>query len=164
MSMENRLGLGFVRQPKTVLFGPGQRRQLGLMAKGLGRRALVVTDERMATDLSNSKACWQTSPMKASRPRSTIRRFPICREATLSRRSRSSGTRASTSSSALAAAAAWTLQSRRGCARQWRRCARLLRRVPCSWPGAADHYRSDDRRNRRRSDEHRRHLRRRKTR
>jgi alcohol dehydrogenase class IV len=46
--MENRLGLGFVRQPKTVLFGPGQRRQLGLMAKGLGRRALVVTDERMA--------------------------------------------------------------------------------------------------------------------
>src|SRR5277367_4652875 len=46
--MENRLGLGFVRQPKTVLFGPGQRRQLGLIAKGLGRRALVVTDERMA--------------------------------------------------------------------------------------------------------------------
>jgi alcohol dehydrogenase class IV len=48
VSMENRLGLGFVRQPKTVLFGPGQRRQLGLMAKGLGRHALLVTDERMA--------------------------------------------------------------------------------------------------------------------
>ena len=48
MSMENRLGLGFVRQPKTVLFGPGQRRQLGLIAKGLGRHALMVTDERMA--------------------------------------------------------------------------------------------------------------------
>ena len=49
MALENRLGLGFVRQPKFVLFGPGQRGQLGLMAKGLGRRALVVTDERMAT-------------------------------------------------------------------------------------------------------------------
>ncbi len=49
MTMENRLGLGFVRQPKTVLFGPGQRRQLALIAKGLGRHALLVTDERMAT-------------------------------------------------------------------------------------------------------------------
>ncbi|RBP07301.1 alcohol dehydrogenase class IV [Roseiarcus fermentans] len=49
MTLDNRLGLGFVRQPKFVLFGPGQRRQLGLMAKGLGRRALVITDERMAT-------------------------------------------------------------------------------------------------------------------
>ena len=29
MTMENTLGLGLVRQPKTVLFGPGQRRQLG---------------------------------------------------------------------------------------------------------------------------------------
>jgi len=48
VSLENRLGLGFVRQPKTVLFGPGQRRQLGLMAKDLGRHALMVTDERMA--------------------------------------------------------------------------------------------------------------------
>ena len=49
MTLDNRLGLGFVRQPKFVIFGPGQRRQLGLMAKGLGKRALVVTDERMAT-------------------------------------------------------------------------------------------------------------------
>jgi alcohol dehydrogenase class IV len=49
VSMQNRLGLGFVRQPKTVLFGPGQRRQLGLTTKTLGRHALVVTDERMAT-------------------------------------------------------------------------------------------------------------------
>ncbi len=47
MSMENRLGLGFVRQPKFVLFGPGQRGQLGLMTKGFGSCALVVTDERM---------------------------------------------------------------------------------------------------------------------
>ena len=49
MGMENALGLGLVRQPKTVLFGPGQRRQLGRYAKGFGTRALVVTDARMAT-------------------------------------------------------------------------------------------------------------------
>ena len=49
MALDNRLGLGFVRQPKFVVFGPGQRRQLGLMARGLGKRALVVTDARMAT-------------------------------------------------------------------------------------------------------------------
>jgi len=49
MSMENTLGLGLVRQPKTVLFGPGQRRQLGLYARGFGTRVLMVTDERMAT-------------------------------------------------------------------------------------------------------------------
>ena len=42
------LGLGLVRQPKTVLFGPGQRRQLGAMARGYAKRVLVVTDERMA--------------------------------------------------------------------------------------------------------------------
>ncbi|AQZ50167.1 iron-containing alcohol dehydrogenase [Martelella mediterranea] len=49
MTMENTLGLGLVRQPKTVLFGPGQRRQLGRYARGFGTRALVVTDARMAT-------------------------------------------------------------------------------------------------------------------
>ncbi len=49
MTMENRLGLGFVRQPKSVLFGPGQRRQLPLTVKGIARHALIVTDERMAT-------------------------------------------------------------------------------------------------------------------
>ncbi|WP_298493224.1 iron-containing alcohol dehydrogenase [uncultured Maritimibacter sp.] len=48
-TLENTLGLGLVRQPKTVLFGPGQRRQLGRYARGFGTRALVVTDERMAT-------------------------------------------------------------------------------------------------------------------
>jgi len=42
------LGLGLVRQPKTVLFGPGQRRQLGALTRGLAKRVLVVTDERMA--------------------------------------------------------------------------------------------------------------------
>lgn len=49
MALDNHLGLGFVRQPKFVVFGPGQRRQLGLTARPLGRRALVVTDARMAT-------------------------------------------------------------------------------------------------------------------
>lgn len=49
MTMDNTLGLGLVRQPKTVLFGPGQRRQLGRYAAGFGRRALVLTDARMAT-------------------------------------------------------------------------------------------------------------------
>ncbi len=37
MAIENRLGLGFVRQPKSILFGPGQRRQLGLITKVHGR-------------------------------------------------------------------------------------------------------------------------------
>lgn len=49
MSMENRLGLGLVRQPRSVLFGPGQRRQLGRIAAGVAKHALIVTDERMAT-------------------------------------------------------------------------------------------------------------------
>jgi alcohol dehydrogenase class IV len=48
VSVENRLGLGLVRQPKIVLFGPGQRHQLPLILKGLGRHALLVTDERMS--------------------------------------------------------------------------------------------------------------------
>lgn len=47
--MENRLGLGLVRQPRTVLFGPGQRHQLGRIAQGVAQHVLVVTDERMAT-------------------------------------------------------------------------------------------------------------------
>ena len=49
MPIENRLGLGLVRQPKVVLFGPGQRRQLPRIVAGIGRRALLVTDARMAT-------------------------------------------------------------------------------------------------------------------
>lgn len=47
--MINHLGLGLVRQPRTVLFGPGQRRQLGRLARGVAQKVLVVTDERMAT-------------------------------------------------------------------------------------------------------------------
>jgi len=49
MSMHNELGLGLVRQPRTVLFGPGQRRQLPRIVKPLATEVLVVTDERMAT-------------------------------------------------------------------------------------------------------------------
>src|SRR5258707_12903933 len=46
---ENTLGLGLLRQPKTVLFGPGQRRQLPYPAKGVASHVLGVTDARMAT-------------------------------------------------------------------------------------------------------------------
>lgn len=45
----DRLGLGLIRQPKTVIFGPGQRRQLAPLARAVARHALVVTDARMAT-------------------------------------------------------------------------------------------------------------------
>lgn len=48
-TVANHLGLGLLRQPGTVLFGPGQRRQLPLLVKPLGRKALICTDERMAT-------------------------------------------------------------------------------------------------------------------
>jgi len=44
----NELGLGLLRQPKTVVFGPGQRSQLPYLARELGTSALVCTDERMA--------------------------------------------------------------------------------------------------------------------
>lgn len=44
----NELGLGLLRQPKTVVFGPGQRSQLSYLARELGTSALVCTDERMA--------------------------------------------------------------------------------------------------------------------
>ncbi len=44
--MENVLGPGLVRQPRTVLFGPGQRRSLAGWRVELQRKVLVVTDER----------------------------------------------------------------------------------------------------------------------
>lgn len=47
---ENSLRLGLLRQPGTVLFGPGQRHQLGRLLPSLGERALFCTDERMASD------------------------------------------------------------------------------------------------------------------
>lgn len=46
----NELDLGLLRQPATVLFGPGQRRQLARSVKTFGDRALLCTDERMAGD------------------------------------------------------------------------------------------------------------------
>jgi alcohol dehydrogenase class IV len=41
-------GLGLLRQPKSVLFGPGQRRQLPFITKGIASSVLIVTDARMA--------------------------------------------------------------------------------------------------------------------
>lgn len=41
---------GTIRPPREVIFGPGQRRALGRVAAGLGRRALVVTDARLAAE------------------------------------------------------------------------------------------------------------------
>jgi alcohol dehydrogenase class IV len=46
----NDLDLGLLRQPSTVLFGPGQRRQLPAIVARFGDRALICTDERMASD------------------------------------------------------------------------------------------------------------------
>lgn len=45
----NELGIGLLRQPTTVLFGPGQRRQIPRLVGELGRSVLMVTDSRMAT-------------------------------------------------------------------------------------------------------------------
>lgn len=41
---------GTIRGPKELVFGAGQRDSLGQIAAKLGRRALVVTDERLAGD------------------------------------------------------------------------------------------------------------------
>lgn len=46
-NIDNVLGLGLLRQPKAVYFGPGQRRQLPHVIAPLGRSALICTDERM---------------------------------------------------------------------------------------------------------------------
>lgn len=48
-SIDNVIGLGLLRQPKAVFFGPGQRRQLPYIVAPLGRSVLICTDERMAT-------------------------------------------------------------------------------------------------------------------
>lgn len=47
--ISNRIGLGLLRQPKTVVFGPGKRDQIPLLVSPLGSRVLICTDERMAT-------------------------------------------------------------------------------------------------------------------
>ncbi len=41
---------GTIRAPRELLFGSGQRRALGAIAARLGRRALIVTDARLAGD------------------------------------------------------------------------------------------------------------------
>lgn len=41
---------GTIRAPREIIFGAGQRRALGAVAARLGRRALVVTDARLAAD------------------------------------------------------------------------------------------------------------------
>ena len=43
---------GAMRLPRSVLFGGGQRRALGVVTAGLGRRALVCTDARLSADPS----------------------------------------------------------------------------------------------------------------
>lgn len=45
----NECGLGLLRQPRSVLFGPGQRRQAPQVVASLGGHAAIVTDARMAT-------------------------------------------------------------------------------------------------------------------
>jgi alcohol dehydrogenase class IV len=80
--MANEHGLGLVRQPATVLFGPGQRRQLGRLASRLGAHILVVTDERLggSDELAEMKADLQGQGLRVSvfaealpdLPRSTI--------------------------------------------------------------------------------------------
>lgn len=47
---ENTLGLGLLRQPGTVVFGPGQRRELPSIAKRYGSTVLICTDERMLAE------------------------------------------------------------------------------------------------------------------
>lgn len=47
--IDNVLGLGLLRQPKTVIFGPGQRRHLPYVVAPLGSHVLVCTDARMVT-------------------------------------------------------------------------------------------------------------------
>ncbi|MES2412477.1 MAG: iron-containing alcohol dehydrogenase [Pseudomonadota bacterium] len=41
---------GFLRSPRAILFGDGQRHALGTVARSLGKRALICTDERLAAD------------------------------------------------------------------------------------------------------------------
>lgn len=41
---------GTIRAPRELIFGAGQRSVLGRVAAGLGKRALIVTDERLAGD------------------------------------------------------------------------------------------------------------------
>lgn len=44
----NEMNLGLLRQPGTVIFGPGQRQHLPNLAARYGKEVLLVTDQRMA--------------------------------------------------------------------------------------------------------------------
>lgn len=63
MSISMPVSAGFLRSPQAILFGDGQRRALGTVARKLGKRALVCTDERLAGDamfaamISDLQAC-----------------------------------------------------------------------------------------------------------
>lgn len=48
-TVDNLINLGLLRQPRTVVFGPGQRALLPRLIAPLGTTVLVCTDERMAT-------------------------------------------------------------------------------------------------------------------
>ncbi len=48
-TVDNLINLGLLRQPRTVVFGPGQRALLPRLIAPLGETVLVCTDERMAT-------------------------------------------------------------------------------------------------------------------
>lgn len=48
-TVDNLLNLGLLRQPRTVVFGPGQRALLPRLIAPLGTTVLICTDERMAT-------------------------------------------------------------------------------------------------------------------
>lgn len=45
------MGLGLLRQPQLVLFGPGQRSQIPFIVSSIAKTLLVTTDARMATSL-----------------------------------------------------------------------------------------------------------------
>lgn len=45
----NHIGLGLLRQPREVIFGPGQRRMVAPHVAAMATHALICTDERMAT-------------------------------------------------------------------------------------------------------------------
>ena len=47
-TVTNISGLGLLRQPSTVVFGPGRREQIPQLVRDLGQSVLICTDERMA--------------------------------------------------------------------------------------------------------------------
>ncbi|WP_421956489.1 iron-containing alcohol dehydrogenase [Polaromonas sp.] len=50
MSVSMPVSAGFLRSPRAILFGDGQRHALGTVVRSLGTRALICTDERLAGD------------------------------------------------------------------------------------------------------------------